>query len=99
MQIEIVNEKLDKLQKKYPDVKFIGIERTKEHKEWTAFLETKKLSADNQFKISKDSECYSWFEGDMARSIIVNKEGNVLNSYLCLTDKYFDMHLADLKKR
>ena len=99
MQIEIVNEKLDKLQKLYPDVKFIGIERTKEHEEWTAFLETKKLSADNQFKISKDSECYSWFEGDMARSIIVNKEGNVLNSYLFFTDKYFDMHLADLKKR
>lgn len=99
MQIEIVNEKLDKLQKKYPDVKFIGIERTKEHAEWTAFLETKKLSADNQFKISKDSECYSWFEGDMARSIIVNKEGNVLNSYLFFTDKYFDMHLADLKKK
>jgi len=99
MQIEIVNEKLDKLQKKYPDVKFIGIERTKEHEEWTAFLETKKLSAENQFKISKDSECYSWFEGDMARSIIVNKEGNVLNSYLFFTDKYFDMHLADLKKR
>ena len=99
MQIEIVNEKLDKLQKEYPDVQFIGIERTKEHGEWTAFLETKKLSADNQFKIPKDSECYSWFEGDMARSIIVNKDGNVLNSYLFFTDKYFDMHLADLKKR
>ena len=99
MQIEIVNEKLDKLQKEYPDIKFIGIERTKEHEEWTAFLETKKLSAENQFKIPKDSECYSWFEGDMARSIIVNKDGNVLNSYLFFTDKYFDMHLADLKKR
>lgn len=99
MQIEIVNEKLDQLKKKFPDIKFIGIERTKEHGEWTAFLESKKLSTDSQFKISKDSECYSWFEGDMARSIIVNKDGNVMKSYLFFTDKYFDMHLADLKKR
>jgi peroxiredoxin len=99
MQIEIVNEKLEKLQKQFPDVTFIGIERSKEHEEWTSFLETKKLSAENQFKIPKDSECYSWFEGDKARSIIVNKEGNVMNSYLFFTDKYFDMHVADLKKK
>ncbi len=99
MQVEIVNEKLDKLQKKFPDVKFIGIERNKEHQEWTAFLETKKLSSENQFKIPKDSECYSWFEGDMARSIIINKDGNVQNSYLFFTDNYFAMHLEDLNKR
>ena len=99
MQVEIVNEKLDKLQKKYPDVLFIGIDRTKEHEEWREFIASKKLIAENQFKITRDSECYSWFEGDMARSILVNKDGKVENPYLFFTDKYFDMYLEDLKKR
>lgn len=99
MQVEIVNEKLDKLEKKYPDIVFVGIERSKDHQTWTHFLETKNLSVENQFKLSKDSECYSWFEGDMARSIIVNKDGKIKNSYLFITDNYFDMHLKDLKKQ
>ncbi len=99
MQAEIVNEKLDKLQKKFPEIRFIGIERSREHEDWKKFIESKKLVAENQFKITKDSECYSWFAGDMARSIIVSKDGTVQNSYLFFTDKYFDMHLEDLKKR
>jgi hypothetical protein len=99
MQVEIVNEKLDKLQKKYPDILFIGIDRTKEPEEWKKFISSKKLAAENQFKITRDSECYSWFEGDMARSIIINKDGKVENSYLFFTDAYFDMHLEDLNKR
>ena len=86
-------------QKKYPDVLFIGIDRTKDHEEWREFIASKKLTAENQFKITRDSECYSWFEGDMARSILVNKDGKVENPYLFFTDKYFDMYLEDLKKR
>ncbi len=99
MQAEMVNEKLDKLQKRFPDIRFIGIERSRDHEDWKRFIESKNLVAENQFKINKDSECYSWFAGDMARSIIVSKDGKIQNSYLFFTDKYFDMHLEDLKKR
>lgn len=99
MRVEMVNEKLEKLQKEYPDVTFIGIDRSKDPEEWKKFIASKKLPAENQFRISKDSECYSWFEGDMDRSILVNKKGQVENSYLFLTDNYFAMHLEDLKKR
>ena len=99
MQVEMVNEKLDKLQKKFPEILFIGIERSKDQEEWKKFITSKNLIAENQFKIDKNSECYSWFEGDMARSIIVNKDGKIQNSYLFFTDKFFDLHLEELKKR
>ena len=99
MQVEMVNEKLDKLQKKFPEIRFIGIERSREQEDWKRFIESKNLVAENQFKITKDQECYSWFAGDMARSILVSKDGKVQNSYLFFTDKYFDMHLEDLNKK
>jgi len=75
--IELLNEKLHYLEKHHPEVVFIGIERNKTDKEWKEFISSKKLSKNNQFKLAKDSESYGWYEGEMARTIIVNNEGRL----------------------
>ena len=93
---EDLEEKLALLQKKYPKILFIGIERDKTNEDWMKFVESKKLLKDNQFILPKNSDAYSYFEGDMARTIIVNNDGNVHNGYLFFDDDNFEYHLKSL---
>ena len=94
---EIINEKLQSFKKKYPDILFIGIERNKSNKDWDKFVSDKKLASNSQFILSKNSETYSWFNGDMARSIIIEKNGHIKNGYIFFDDKHFDKCLKGLK--
>ncbi len=96
--IQSLYVKLVKLKKENPDLIFIGIERDKVSEDWVKFVKSKNLSEENQFIISKNSINYSFFQGDMSRTIIVNKEGNIHNGYLFFTDKNFEHQLTKLKK-
>ena len=93
---QMLDEKLTQLQKKYPDVLFIGIERDKGNEEWVKFVETKKLSPESQFIIPKESKTYAYFDGDMSRTIIIKSDGNIHNGYLFFNDKNFDEQLKKL---
>jgi len=99
MRAEMVKMRLHELQKDYPDVVFLGIERNLDQNDWNKFLESNKLSKDRQFQLSKSSDTYAWFAGDMERTILVDARGQILNPFLFFNDKYLDMHLKDLKKR
>jgi len=99
MRAEMVKMRLNELQKDYPDVVFLGIERNLDQNDWNKFLESYKLSKDRQFQLSKSSDTYAWFAGDMERTILVDARGQILNPFLFFNDKYLDMHLKDLKKR
>lgn len=96
--VEYLNEKLVKLEKEYPEIIFIGIERNKSNADWLKFINTKKLHKNNQFQITKNSESYGYFEGDMARTIILNEHGNVHNGYLFINNHNFDNQLKKLNK-
>jgi len=95
---ELLNEKLTKLQKTYPHVLFLGVERNKNKKDWENFIHTKNLSKSNQFNLPQSSEKYAWFEGDMARTIIVDDKGQIQNPYLFFNDMYFEKYLKKFKK-
>ncbi len=97
--VEMLDEKLASLQKKYPDILFIGIERDKSNEDWIKFIETKKLSKENQFILSKDSDNYAYFDGDMERTIIVERGGDVFSGYLFFNDHNFDVQLKKLNKQ
>ena len=92
-----LNSKLSKLEKKYPDVLFIGFERNKDNTDWKKFISAKNLPSNTQFSIAKNSECYPLFSGDMDRAIIINKEGTIKNGFLFFNDSYFEKHLKSLK--
>lgn len=96
--VEYLNEKLASLEKKYPEIMFIGIERNKSSEDWIKFVETKKLSSNNQFRILKNADTYSYFEGDKARTVILNQDGNIHNGYLFFNSHNFDKHLKKLNK-
>ncbi len=95
--ISLTKEKLLHLKKKYPDILFIGIERNKNNKVWKKFISSKKLSSDSQFYFSENSDNYEIFSGDMARAIVIDKNGFVKSSFSFFTDKYFEKHLKNLK--
>ncbi len=96
---EMLYKKLNVLKKEYPHIVFIGIERNKNNADWNNFIKTKNLSKNNQFKILKSSEYYTWFDGDMARTIIINDKGNIQNGYLFFNNKSFEKHLKKLKSQ
>lgn len=96
--IELLNEKLNYLEKHHPEVVFIGIERNKSDKEWKEFVASKKLAREKQFKLAKNSESYSWYEGDMARTIIVNNQGKVENGYVFFLDSNLNYYLKNINK-
>jgi len=64
----LLNSKLHKFKKKYPDVLFIGFERNKENEDWKKFISSKNLSSNTQFTISKNCDSYPLFSGDMDRA-------------------------------
>jgi len=95
--ISLTKDKLLHLKKKYPDILFIGIERNKNNEVWKKFISSKKLSYNAQFYLSKDSDTYGIFSGDMARAIVIDKNGYVKSSFSFFDDKYFEKHLKNLK--
>ena len=95
---ELLKEKLHYLEKHHPEVVFIGIERNKTDEEWKEFISSKKLSESSQYKLAKDSETYTWYEGDMARTIIVNNEGKVENGYVFFLDSNLNYYLKNINK-
>jgi hypothetical protein len=94
--MELLNEKLQYLEKHHPEVVFIGIERNKSDDEWKKFITTKKLPKEHQFKMAKNSETYSWYEGDMERTIIVNNQGKVENGYVFFLDSNLNYYLKTI---
>ncbi|MCD6544416.1 MAG: hypothetical protein J7K34_07890 [Flavobacteriaceae bacterium] len=95
--ISLTKEKLLHLKKKYPNILFIGIERNKNNEVWKNFISSKKLSSNAQFYLSKNSETYGMFSGDMARAIVIDKNGYIKSSFSFFDDKYFEKHLKNLK--
>lgn len=94
--IELLNEKLHYLEEKHPDILFIGIERNKSEEDWKKFVRHKKLAEKNQFRIAKESDHYSWFEGNMARTIIINSKGTVENGYIFFLDSNLNYYLKNI---
>ena len=97
--VKMLDEKLAKLEKEYPELLFIGIERNKSNEDWIKFVESKKLGKGNQFLLAENSLNDEYFSGDMARTIIVKSDGNVHNGYLFFNDKNFLSQLKKLNKQ
>ena len=98
MYAELVRVKLSKYEKKYPDILFVGINMDKDQAQWVEFLEANKIKSDHQFRMEPEEECYPWFEGDMARAVLLNSDSEVLYSYLDFSGMSFDYYFKAFKK-
>lgn len=95
---ELLVESLHEMNEKYPEIIFIGIEREKSYDEWAHFVKSRKLPEHLQYRIDNTCSSYPLFEGDMARTLILDK-GLIMNNYLLFNDSYtLEKNLALLKK-
>lgn len=95
-QIDLVHHRLNQLEKQYPQIRFLGIDRNKGDEEWREFVKNKRLSKSNQFKLAKNSENNNLFDDEMALTILVNKKGTIENGYLFFNDQYLSNYLKNL---
>ena len=51
-----------------------------------------------QYKMNIFKIAYDWYEGDMARTIIVNNEGKVENGYVFFLDSNLNYYLKSINK-
>ncbi len=95
---EKILKKLSTYKEKYPEILFVGIERNKTNDEWEEFLASNKLLEHSQFRIDDNCKMYSWFDGDMARAIVVGNKNIVKKSFLFFNDSYIlekNLHLLN----
>lgn len=95
---EKILKKLSTYKEKYPEILFVGIERNKTNDEWKEFLASNKLPEHSQFRIDDNCKMYSWFDGDMARAIVVGNKNIVKKSFLFFNDSYIlekNLHLLN----
>jgi len=95
-QIDFVHDRLNQLEKQYPQIRFLGIDRNKSDEEWREFVKNKRLTKNNQFKLVKNSENNDLFDDEMALTILVNKKGTIQNGYLFFNDQYLSNYLKNL---
>jgi hypothetical protein len=96
---ELLLESLSTYSTQFPDVLFVGIDQHRTKGEWHKFIEEKKLPTTAQYKMDEDCELTTWFTGDMARAVVIRKNGLVLNSYLLLNDRYqLEKNLLEFNK-
>ncbi len=81
------------LSTKYPDVKFIevNIDGDKNNR-------LKNLDIKNQFYLDSNSEAHLFLTSKMPRSILINNEGNVINSFANISSYNLNPFLKELNK-
>ena len=97
---EVLLKILPYFKKKYPDVAFIGIGRDSDQEDWKKFITGSHLETKEQLNLDKKCKLYSWFDGDMARTLVIDKKGIIQEPFIFFTDTYtLDMNLHQLKKQ
>jgi len=85
------------LKKKYPKIRFIGIDSQLDTFNWKTYIKTNNLSKENQFKLAlKDAN--KWFCNILPRAIIVDKNGIIQNHFSYIAQRNFETLLRNLSK-
>lgn len=84
------------LEKKYPDLLFVGINMQSSPQNLTADAHLKLLNIDNQYLLSKDSYAHHFLSSNYPRTILIDNEGIVKNGFINLDSKRLDSELIKL---
>ncbi len=93
MSSEILIKRVGRLKKKYPSIQFVGInmQPSNDGSRVNKFL-------NNQFVLSKESEGHKLIKSREPRTILIDKNGIVSNSFTYLSSPYFEKQLAALEQ-
>ena len=85
------------LEKNNPNVQFIGINIQEITEDITTEPNLKLLDFSKQFLLTKDSYAHSFLTSNHPRSIIINKEGTVVNGFTYIGSNKFSSELNKIK--
>ena len=97
-QIENLAKRVNYLEKRYPEIKFIGINSKIIDYNWKAYVKSNNFNANYQFILDKKSNENDWLYIDYSRTIIVNKNGIIQNGFTHLSIPKFEKQLKKLNK-
>lgn len=97
-QIENLSKRVNYLENQHPEIKFVGIDAKNIDYNWKSYVKVNKFNANNQYRLDKNSEENNWLHIDYSRTILVDKNGIVQNSFTHLSNRNFEQQLRELKK-
>lgn len=96
-QIEYLAKRIKYLEKKHPDLIFIGIDAKNVDYNWKSYVKANKFNQNKQFRLNKKSELNDWIQIDYSRAILVDKNGIVKNGFTYLMNPNIETQLTKLK--
>ena len=84
------------LEKRYPDLLFIGINMLNSPQDLIKESDLKLLDINNQYTLSKDSYAHNYLSSNYPRTILIDDDGIVKNGFINLDSKKLDSELIKL---
>jgi hypothetical protein len=88
-----ITSRIDFLTKEYPNIQFVEIKidgKSKSH--------IRNIDIKNQFYLDSNSTAHAFLSSKLPRSILVDKNGRVINGYASISSKNVQPYLASLQK-
>lgn len=93
-EIDYLAKRVNYLQKKYPNITFVGINSKVPTSRWKHEIVSKNLPAEKQFKTQDDID---WLAIDFSRAILIDRNGKVRNNLTHLTYGQIEEQINALK--
>ena len=97
MSSEYLVKRIKFLEKRFPDLLFIGINMQNTPQDLMKESNLKLLDLNNQYQLSKDSYAYNYLSSKLPRTILVDDAGIVKNGFTNLDSRNLDSELNKLK--
>ena len=91
---DFIASKIEYLSEKYPDLKFIGVRIYDDNKERIFKLDIK-----SQYYLESNSKANSFLTSQLPRTILINKNGVVVNSYASLSSRKIFNQIEELARK
>ena len=86
--------KASELQRKYPEFNFIAINVNTEHNKWTLHLKKNNFNESQEFRLAKPDQAKKQLVlNDINKTIVLDKNGKILNSHANLHNSKFENEL------
>lgn len=96
-QMDNMVKRVKYLEKKYPDIQFIGVNGSQDAGNWKHHIKNYKLKGKSQFHLDKDVP-NDWLHIDHSRAIIIDQNGVVVNGFTHLSSRNIEYQLKNLEK-
>lgn len=94
---QYLQSRIKYLETKHTNITFIGINLEPDTVDIFSDANLKLLDINRQFKLTDDSNAHRYLKSNSPRTIIVNKEGNVVNGFIYLDSKKLSKQLETLE--